>query len=97
MTTTAIRMENCGDGTITNCSFHGFDIGIDVLACNDLSLNKNLFSDVRTGVRIRDSRRLNANNNVQMYGKGFNYYDSQLKPLVLAVKIHNNFLLHGRI
>lgn len=73
---TGIRMEGCGDIQITNCSFIGMDVAIDIVDSTDVMVNDSHFGNSRIGLRARGVVGLNAqrnthgNNSIQLRNTG---------------------------
>lgn len=60
---TGIRMEGCGNIQITNCSFNGFDVAIDIVDSTDVRVNDSHLGNSRIGLRARGVVGLNAQRN----------------------------------
>jgi hypothetical protein len=58
-----IRMERCEDIQITNCSFSGFDVAIDIVDSADVRVNDSHLGNGRVGLRARGVVGLDAQRN----------------------------------
>lgn len=73
--------QNCYGGTISDCTFEGFDCGIEEIGCHGTNVTGNTSIGPGTLFRSTNSTGVTATNNRRL--KGNNYH---LTPLAHAVR-----------
>lgn len=61
----AIKIDQCVDTVIENCSFSGFDTAIDISDSDGVDISGAKFTNVNTGVKARRVKRMRASNCIE--------------------------------